>query len=53
MFLDPSIPALVKRESVLRYELASNMSENRDVLDIGCGYGSYIISSVRAQGNRY
>ena len=46
MLSDPSIPALVKQESIIRYQLASRFAVNKDVLDIGCGYGygSYLMA---------
>jgi SAM-dependent methyltransferase len=46
MLSDPNIPLLAKRESLVRYELAATLAANKDVLDIGCGYGygSYLIS---------
>lgn len=47
MLYDPLVPHLTKLQSVARYELAANIVEGKDVLDIGCGYGygSYILSS--------
>ncbi len=43
---DPTIPALVKYESLLRYRFAQNHAKGMTVLDIGCGYGygSYLLS---------
>lgn len=46
MVQDPNIPLFAKRVSMDRYKLASSLAKNKEVLDIGCGYGygSYILA---------
>jgi len=43
---DPTVPAVVIREHLIRYVLALDNVAGRDVLDVGCGtgYGLYLMS---------
>jgi SAM-dependent methyltransferase len=46
MLQDPAVPFLARRNALIRYELASFLAKDKDVLDVGCGngYGSYMLA---------
>lgn len=47
---DPTLPMLIKLETMNRYIFASQLSRQKHVLDLGCGlgHGSYLLSKVAA-----